>query len=286
MTSDQAPLSDEKLLHKLVSTELAEVAKAHGTPRRTILLESAGAPAAASAPLEVADDPCWVLLSATGLLARTACADPVPREGRRAKHDTIVGAVRTTARGSLAAVTSRGRMLRLTALELPTLPATNDAPNLSGGAPIAAYVDLGKGERVVTIAGDRSRRAEPGSDGGRCRQAGGGRLSPGCTDWEVIALRPGDEVVGAVELTSASDDLVFITAQAQLLRFPAVLCARRGAPRAAWRGSGSTRATRRSSSGRSIRAATPSSSPRRVRRARCPGPSRSAQGHSVCRIPA
>ncbi len=226
LTSDinqlRALLSDEKLLHKLVSTELAEVAKAHGTPRRTILLESAGAPAAASAPLEVADDPCWVLLSATGLLARTAGADPVPREGRRAKHDTIVGAVRTTARGSLAAVTSRGRMLRLTALELPTLPATNDAPNLSGGAPIAAYVDLGKGERVVTIAaiGADAPSLALGTAAGVVKRVVAD-YPLGRTDWEVIALRPGDEVVGAVELTSASDDLVFITAQAQLLRFPA-----------------------------------------------------------------
>ncbi len=75
-------LADESLLRKLVSSELAEVAKAHGTPRRTVLLESAGAPASVGAPLEVADDPCWVLLSATGLLARTAFAGSDPGRGR------------------------------------------------------------------------------------------------------------------------------------------------------------------------------------------------------------
>ena len=36
----EAVLADEKLLHRTVSTELADVAKAHGTPRRTVLLES------------------------------------------------------------------------------------------------------------------------------------------------------------------------------------------------------------------------------------------------------
>ena len=51
-------LGDDKVLTKLVSSELAEVAKKHGDPRRTVLLESAGAPAAVSTPLEVADDPC------------------------------------------------------------------------------------------------------------------------------------------------------------------------------------------------------------------------------------
>ena len=46
----EAILGDEKLLHKTVSTELADVAKAHGTPRRTVLLESAGTPASVATP--------------------------------------------------------------------------------------------------------------------------------------------------------------------------------------------------------------------------------------------
>ena len=40
-------------------------------------------------------------------------------------------------------------------------------------------------------------------------------------EFEVIALKPGDRVVGAVQLTSEDHDLVFITSDAQLLRFPA-----------------------------------------------------------------
>lgn len=40
-------------------------------------------------------------------------------------------------------------------------------------------------------------------------------------DWEVIALRDGDSVVGAVELTTGEEDLVFLTSDAQLLHFPA-----------------------------------------------------------------
>src|SRR4029079_4655373 len=95
----EAILADEKMLHRTVSNALADVPKAHGTPRRTVLLESAGTPASVATPLEVTDDPCWVLLSSTGLLARRSPADPVPSEGARAKHDAVVGAVRTTARG-------------------------------------------------------------------------------------------------------------------------------------------------------------------------------------------
>ena len=40
-------------------------------------------------------------------------------------------------------------------------------------------------------------------------------------EFEVIALKPGDRVVGAVQLASEDHDLVFITSDAQLLRFRA-----------------------------------------------------------------
>ena len=60
----------------MVSGELAEVAKKFGTPRRTVLLEGSGAALPTAVPLEVADDPCVVLMSATGLVARVPVAGP------------------------------------------------------------------------------------------------------------------------------------------------------------------------------------------------------------------
>lgn len=221
----EALLGDEKLLLKMVSSELADVAKTHGTPRRTVLLESAGSPVSAATPLEVADDPCWVLLSSTGLMARTTSADPIPSEGSRSKHDVIVGAVRTTARGEVGLVTSRGRMVRLSALELPTLPPTNGSPSLSGGAPLAAYVDLPAGEEPLTIVS-----LDPEAGGVALGTASGivKRVTadyPGRSDFDVISLKDGDSVVGAAQLRTGSpdpvEDLVFITSDAQLLRFPA-----------------------------------------------------------------
>ena len=68
--------------------ELAEVAKQFGTPRRTVLLESAGAPTTTAVPLEVSDDPCWVLLSSTGLLARTLDRRPAARPTGRGPSTT------------------------------------------------------------------------------------------------------------------------------------------------------------------------------------------------------
>jgi DNA gyrase subunit A len=216
----RAILEDERLLRTTVSTELAEVAKAHGTPRRTVLLESTSAPTT-TATLEVSDDPCWVLLSSSGLLARTTTAEPVPGDGPRSKHDALVGAVRTTARGEYALLTSSGRMRRLSALDLPVLPPTSSAPNLAGGAPLAAYVDLPRGEEPLTIVplAQAGAGLAVGTAAGVVKRVTADY--PGRDDWEVISLRPGDRVVGAAQLRSDEDDLVFITSDAQLLRFAA-----------------------------------------------------------------
>ena len=68
-----AILESDEQLREVVGGELAEVAKRFGTPRRTVLLEGGSeAAAVAAVPLEVADDPCVVLMSATGLVARVA----------------------------------------------------------------------------------------------------------------------------------------------------------------------------------------------------------------------
>jgi DNA gyrase subunit A len=217
-----AILGDEKLLLKTVSNELAEVARAHGTPRRTVLLESAGIAVTSAMPLELSDDPCWVLLSSTGLLARTTNVEALPSEGGRHKHDVVIAAVQTTIRGHVALVTSRGRMIRLAALDLPTLPPTHGAPSLSGGAPLSAFVDLPRDERpltLVSLSAD-SLGLAVGTAQGVVKRAS--TDYPGNRDdWEVIGLKQGDQVVGAVELRTGDEDLVFITSDAQLLHFGA-----------------------------------------------------------------
>jgi DNA gyrase subunit A len=218
----RAILADEKLLLKTVSNELSDVAKAHGTARRTVLLESAGVPVTAATPLELTDDPCWVLLSSTGLMARTTNAEALPSQGNRHKHDVVTAAVQTTVRGHVALVTSRGRMVRLSALDLPILPPTNGTPSLSGGAPLAAFVDLAKDEQPLTLVSlsPDSLGVALGTEQGVVKRVT--TDYPGNKDdWEVISLKEGDKVVGAAELHTGDEDLVFITSDAQLLHFPA-----------------------------------------------------------------
>ena len=214
-------LDNESALRALVSAELADVAKRHGTPRRTVLLESAGQPTAAAVSLEVADEPCWVLLSSTGLLARTTGDDRLPVEGPRARHDAVVSVVRSTARGQVGALTSAGRLVRLSVLDLPALPPTATAPHLAGGAPLTEFLDLPKGERVLGLT---SLRADgPGVALGTARGVVKRVIPeyPGQEAFALVRLDDGDEVVGAVELASGDEELVFVSSDAQLLRFGA-----------------------------------------------------------------
>jgi DNA gyrase subunit A len=219
-------LENDTELRRVVSGELAEVAIRFGTPRRTVLLESAGTSvtAAKAAPLELADDPCWVLLSSTGLLARTSTDEPPPppEEGRRASHDVLVSGVRATARGEVAAVTSTGRMIRVPVMDMPALPATSAAPSLSGGVPATEFVVLEPKERLLALCS--LREDSPGLALGTAAGVVK-RVVPeyplNRDAWEAIGLRDGDEVVGAVELPDPGVDLVFVTGDAQLLRFGA-----------------------------------------------------------------
>ena len=217
-----AILEDEKLLSKVVSDELAEVAKTYGTPRRTVLLESAGQAVTAAGPLEVADDPCFVYLSSTGLLARTNGTEPPGTGGGRAKHDVVVATVRTTARGQAGAVTNLGRLVKLDVLDLPTLPSTANAPHLQGGAPVSEFLVLEPGERVLTLCSFDTD--SPGLALGT-RQGVVKRVNPDYLNnkdsWEVVRLTDGDEVVGAVELTTGEENLCLVTSDAQLLHFAA-----------------------------------------------------------------
>jgi len=234
-----AILDSEVRLRELVSGELASVADRFGDPRRTVLLEATGTVRTAAVPLEVPDDPCLVLLSSTGLLARTTItaperekptappSSPPPGQsgtgaGPRAAHDVIVSTVAATARGTLAMVTSQGRLIRFGVLDIPALPPSAHSPSLAGGAPVTEFVALGHGETVVGLAAPDSAGAglALGTAGGVVK-----RVAPdypsNAADFEVISLKEGDRVVGAVQLASEDHDLVFITSDAQLLRFGA-----------------------------------------------------------------
>ncbi|MFJ5960880.1 DNA gyrase/topoisomerase IV subunit A [Pseudarthrobacter oxydans] len=230
----EAILGSEERLRTLVSDELGEIAEEHGTPRRTVLLESeAVAPTVAAdlalaagkkgkaAPLalEIADDPCWAILTASGQVARTSNQEPLAEAGPRAKHDVFTSVVRTSARGEIAAVTSLGRMLRLQVMDMPVLPPMSGLPNLAGGVPAKDFLTLLKGETLVAFVPLDEVLAIGTSQGVVKRVQPDYPLNR--EDWDVIALKDKDFVVNVAPAGADNAELVFLTSQAQLLKFGA-----------------------------------------------------------------
>ena len=232
-------LEDDGRLREVVSGEMAELAKKFGTPRRTVLLEG-GDEVRAAVPLEVADDPCVVVLSATGLLARFPAQSDDPERSRddspaatdRAAHDIVASAVSATARGTIGVVTSAGRMIRLSVLEIPSLPPSDVAPSLAGGHPVTEFVTaLTPGEKVLALVNLQA------ADAGVVLGTASGivkRVLPeypaNRDEFELITLKDDDQVVGAAQLSGDDAELVFITTDAQLLRFPAAAVRPQGRP--------------------------------------------------------
>ena len=220
----QELLDDEKKLRKAVSGELDEAAKTFATPRRTILLESQGVRPAAM-QMEVSDDPCRIVLSSTGLIARTPDAEPLSDRiwgAQRSRHDLIIDEMETTALGEYGLITSHGRLHRLKSIDLPTIPSRSTS--LAGGAPLAEIIRLEKGERVLSL----TTLSEEG-EGIALATAQGviKRVQPELLTnkdvWEIISLKDGDEVVGARQLVTGKEEFFFVTTGAQLLHFPASL---------------------------------------------------------------
>lgn len=213
-----------------VSSAAADVAAAAKAAKK------AGDENATASALQIDDEPCAVMLSATGLIARTS-EDAVERwENRsasdgRAKDDQIVSMFRTSTRSSYGLVTSAGRLVLDHVVELPKVSA--DGPlSVTGG--VKAEELLGMTENTDPIRGERVIAAidmPSTDDGGQLVPLALGtrngvvkrwnRESPTTMDsWSVIDLKDDDEVLAAAEARD-EDRLVFVSTDSSLLTFEA-----------------------------------------------------------------
>lgn len=213
-----------------VSSAAADVAAAAKAAKK------AGDENATASALQIDDEPCAVMLSATGLIAR-ASEDAVERwENRsasdgRAKDDQIVSMFRTSTRSSYGLVTSAGRLVLAHVVEMPKVSA--DGPlSVTGG--VKAEELLGMTENTDPIRGERVIAAidmPSTDDGGQLVPLALGtrngvvkrwnRESPTTMDsWSVIDLKDDDEVLAAAEARD-EDRLVFVSTDSSLLTFEA-----------------------------------------------------------------
>ena len=233
-------LGSDALIRQRVATELEEVADELGTPRRTVLMNAKPQPKrsakATEQDLQIADAPTLVALSTTGRAVRvdTPGGEEIAPPARRSKHDAILSTARGTIRGEIGAITSAGRMVRFSPIDLPSVPPTSIS--LGAGQRLRDYVGLTEKDEeivgLVELAADAPTAI--GTAHGTVKRVlpSGVAVRPSV---DVIALKPGDRVVGVATAPDEAD-LVFITTDARLLRFPASAVRPQGAAAAGMAG--------------------------------------------------
>jgi len=226
-------LENDKRLRKVVGQELTDVANKFGDDRRSTLLAD-GEIVSATLPvsLEVSDDPCFVLMSATGLLARTTDGTPLDFGKKRTSHDTIKSMVSTTARGDVGIVTSFGRVIRQSVIGLPAL-AIGAPLSVAGGGALKEFITLAKGEiPLALMALDMPESSLFLATAFGTVKRVINDVPSSANDWNVIRLEEGDSLVGAIQCEDESGEVVLITSDAQLLHFDAELIRATGRPAA------------------------------------------------------
>jgi DNA gyrase subunit A len=208
-------LKTDKVLKDLVASELEETAKNYGDDRRTSLqaegevpTESASSKKLVSA--ELTDSPSAITLTASGRVFR-AESDDEPASRKNGFRNWFP----TTTRSDVVFVTDAGRMLRTHVGDIPV----GEYSVHNSGTPAAEFLGLGKKEKVVAVFPvDDKTIIAVGTSSGIVK-----RINPDFpakADFSCINLKGADKVVGA-GVSIDSDELVFITRDAQLLRFDA-----------------------------------------------------------------
>ena len=224
-------LSSESNLRAVVSAELAEVAEKYGDDRRTTLISEVeevkpiSMAKAATVNAELADTPCVIVLTSSGLLTRIDGEPALEQTAKRSKHDAVATVVKTSTRQDLGFVTSAGKVHRIHSADVPTMGETYEP-----GQGVAAneFLGLPKDELILNVF-ELNETAELalGTEHGVVKRVVADY--PAKDEFEVIALKDGDRVIGA-SLATDESVLVFVASDAQLLHYSAAAVRPQGRP--------------------------------------------------------
>ena len=116
-------------------------------------------------------------------------------------------------------MTSAGRMVRLSVMDIAVLDENGGTPSMTSAVKAAELVQLAKGEKLVALVPLNTVLA--------LATAGGviKRLNPDYplnqTEWDIMKLKDGDEIVAAAPCPTDDAVLTFVTRDAKLLTFDA-----------------------------------------------------------------
>lgn len=215
-------LASEQRQRTIVIRELAEIAERYGTARRTRIVQAGELPSLEiieeQAESELSDDPCIVSLAVSGVVGREP--QGTSRSYLPTRHDVIDTVVVTSLRSKVLAFTSAGRLLALTAADVP------EVGGRSRGRDIGEAFGADRGETIVGLVASLpadDRTAIPilfATSQGTVKRVERSALNEIVSGRSVIKLAERDRVVAAFPCAEG-DDIILVTTDAQALRTPA-----------------------------------------------------------------
>jgi len=227
-------LNDEKVMRKLIDSELADVAEKYATPRKTQLvpgnLEDLVIQASSdNSSVQIEDEAVEIYLSTTGLIARLPSSSEVTDEKKtvqrkRPRHDTMRSSLLTSTHATILAITDKGNAYKVPVMEIPALSSREGKVSLRGAMPSREIATMDKSETVIGIA-------PSSADGyyGVAMATSQGTIKifnfdvpQRSASFPIMSVKPGDEIVAAYAVKE-SDQLVLISSDTSLLTYSANL---------------------------------------------------------------
>lgn len=206
-------LGSEQRRRTIVLNELAEVVERHGVPRRTRIVGGEELPDLSALEAQVVadlpDDPCVVSLTASGLIGREPTG--TSKSYSPSRHDVIASVVTTTLRQPVLAVTSAGRLLQITASDVP------EVGGRSRGKAVGEVYPADRGETIVCLVGPEGEPVVVITADGMAKRVERSALAELRSGRPLIKLAPKDRVVAAFPATD-DEEVVLVTSDAQALR--------------------------------------------------------------------
>lgn len=226
-------LDDNKKLVKQVQKELQEVSDKYSSPRKTILIDEnitigientkdkiSSKRTNNKIPLKFSDQPCKVILTSTGMIARITTNNNLYEGTLRTRNDAINTSISTTTLSEIGIITSDGNLHKIKVIDLVPLPYkdgvfsfdgainANDflEENLQSKAKVIGIIDLSNKSTTLIMA----------TKNGMIK-----RMRPEYLEnkeiFQIILLDAEDELIG-VKHCDFSCEIVLISNQGQALR--------------------------------------------------------------------
>ncbi len=208
-------LGSEQRRRTIVLNELGRIVEDYGYARKTRIVGGEDIPDLAELEEQVVadlpDDPCVISLSASGLVGREATG--TSKSFSPSRHDVIQSVVTTTLRQDVTAFTASGKLLKLTAADVP------EVGGRSRGKATGEVFPSDRGDNIISIAGPDGDPVVVVTANGMVKRLDRSALAEVRSGRPYIKLATGDRVIAAFA-ASEGEEVVLVASDAQALRTP------------------------------------------------------------------